>query len=175
MKRKKCISIVMSVIIIINLLGGQIKWSNANEKKSDGDDIISVEVTIGQKWENKCKATYKITNISDDIIENWGISFESSEEIDEIWNATILNHEDDIYIVKNVGYNRNIQPGDSVSFDVISSYKSGDLAEDFELVNYNKVVNMNNYTINSKIKQRWKNGYIYELHIKNNTQKDFEN
>lgn len=55
------------------------------------------------------------------FIENWQLSFHFPHEITNIWNAQILSRENDYYLIKNLGWNINIEAGGEVSFGLTAA------------------------------------------------------
>ena len=69
-------------------------------------------------WDTGYNATITITNTSDNVIENWCLTFPLNETISNIWNATISKEEENFYVIKNAGWNQDIAVGGSVSFGI---------------------------------------------------------
>lgn len=94
-----------------------------------------------------------IQNISNKQIDDWQLSFSFQNNIDDIWDAEILLHEDNNYIIKNPQYNQNIPPNQSISFyftvnngnisEVISNLKLEEcIMQDFDPSDNNAVINI---------------------------------
>lgn len=79
---------------------------------------IKVHYSITKKWNKHYKADITLTNISDDIIQNWEIRFPFPDKIENIENARITKNENGIYHIKNAGSNPDLHEGDSVSFQM---------------------------------------------------------
>ena len=54
--------------------------------------------------------------------------------IENIWNASVENYDSSNYIISNLGYNQDIQPGESVSFGYIANRKSNTDNMSYELL-----------------------------------------
>ncbi len=50
-------------------------------------------------------------------------------EITNLWNGVITSHENGVYTVENTGYNREISPGESVTFGLCVNAETETIAE----------------------------------------------
>lgn len=103
------------------------------------DIIYTVDAENGIGY----NASITITNISDRTLEDWKLEFDFEDEIANIWNAQITSRENGHYVVGNVEYNQNIEPGHSVVIGLI--VEEGSIE--------NMLENIILYTINGEIKQ----------------------
>ena len=74
---------------------------------------ISFEVI--SDWETGFNGQLVIKNTSDKKIEDWELEFDFSHEITNFWTADIISREGESYVIKNKGYNANIEPGQSMT------------------------------------------------------------
>lgn len=93
-------------------------WSDVNENE------YKVSFTTMGEWHNGYVASITIENLSDRVLEDWILTFTSSDEIVSIWHAVIDFHTDCAYIIHNASYNANINPGASVTFGYLASYEN---------------------------------------------------
>lgn len=70
--------------------------------KDNGDNHYNVDVTL--------------ENMTDDRIGNWEIWIPVNYEIQNIWNAKIIDHYDNKYTIHNAEWNQDISVDGSVSF-----------------------------------------------------------
>lgn len=75
----------------------------------------SIEYHLNGDWGTGFTGELVITNNADFILENWILEFDFNRTITNIWDGMIEAQEGNHYIVKNVGYNQNILPGQSVT------------------------------------------------------------
>lgn len=75
--------------------------------------VIDFEVT--SDWTSAFNGQIVIKNISDKTIEDWILEFDFDHEITAFWTADIISHEANYYVVKNRGYNADIEPGQSIT------------------------------------------------------------
>ncbi len=80
-------------------------------------DTASYEVAFNKsEWSYGYNGEIVITNMSENSIEGWRIEFDFPDDITNVWNATIVSHEGNHYVVDNAGYNDTIAALSSVSF-----------------------------------------------------------
>lgn len=139
MKRKieKVIAIMLLVCMciinvaeftVINAAGEDANSiANNRNEQSDDDDFVDVSFEhtfrIQSEWDHHYNAEIALKNITNDVMENWHVAFMYDGEIENIWNAKIVSHDDNVYVIKNVGWNQDINAGESVSFGFTVKYK----------------------------------------------------
>ncbi len=139
------------------IMSGRIE--NINPKEYNFDYVITSD------WNSGFTAEYKITNNSENPLVDWIVEFDYDKEIDEIWNGTILSHENEHYVIKNSDYNSIIKSGESISIGwlchsvcneilpvncVLSSYNGEyfDDNTDCSVVSGNKTIENGEETVN---------------------------
>lgn len=83
---------------------------------------IAVAFQLTEKWESHYNADITIENISKEKINNWALRFAFDNEIEHIWNGSITSQEENVYTVKNAGWNQDIEPGETVTFGITVKY-----------------------------------------------------
>lgn len=150
--------------------------ASSNSGKTKDDSSISVAYTEDKAWGNQVKSTVKLTNISDKVINNWAIKANFKGDITQIWNASIVSHDGDTYIIKNSGSPEDITTGAAVQFGFIASY-NGDNKPVFNncsIVSSEQVVDKDDYKVDFSKTGEWDNGFNSEIKIKNNSSKSIE-
>lgn len=66
-------------------------------------------------WETAFQGELRLTNRSEEAIEDWEISFGADFNITAFYTADILAQENGRYLVKNRGYNSGILPGQTIT------------------------------------------------------------
>ena len=80
-----------------------------------GEDDYSVDYTVVNDWGSGFHAEITITNNTEKVLEDWVLEFDYDRNITNIWNGVIESREDSHYVIKNAGYNANIDKGKSVT------------------------------------------------------------
>lgn len=111
------------------------------------DEIVedkNTEVTFNviENWESGFNGELTITNNTDKTIEDWKLEFDLDCEINSFWTAEILSHEGTHYIVKNAGYNSNIEPHQTINLGFNSN--AGDVEKGIQNVKVTQIVSKEN-------------------------------
>ena len=96
-------------------------------------DGYAVEYSVKNEWTEGQSIEVKITNTGDEPILNWAFKYDAEGEINGLWNASVYDSQETSYIIKNVGWNYEIAPDESVSFGYTLSDYSGTNPDKFEL------------------------------------------
>lgn len=118
-----CISTMMPIIVgeETELPGGEVEtadifvwmeWEAAT--KDDADIEITYDTT--DNGNNHYTMYVILENMTDERIDNWEIWVPVNYEIQNIWNARIIDHYDNKYTIHNAEWNQDIPVGGSVSF-----------------------------------------------------------
>lgn len=87
-------------------------WNSATEDFCD----IKIWYQITSHSDNHYNVEVTLENWTDERIDNWEICIPANYEIENIWNATIIDHIDDEYTIHNAEFNQDIAVGGSVTF-----------------------------------------------------------
>ena len=79
------------------------------------EETFEVSFDKNPIWENGYTGYLTITNRSEYEIIDWMMEFNFEEEIAEIWNASIVSHEKNSYVLSNAGYSKNILPNSQIT------------------------------------------------------------
>ena len=89
-------------------------------------------------WGSGYNGTITITNTSEQMINDWTVSFDFDEEITNLWNGEIAFHDGNSYVVTNAAYNHNIKPGESIVIGfTVSNSKTGNVPENYNVYTVN--------------------------------------
>lgn len=78
-------------------------------------DMTQISYEITERWSNGFNGEIKIKNLSDKTIEDWTLGFEFQEEINQFWCASVIEHVENYYYIKNGESNQNIEPGETIA------------------------------------------------------------
>lgn len=131
---------------------------------------FEVEYRIDAQWEGHYNASVIIYNTGGSVIDNWCISFQSQDGIENIYNAVILEHQEDHYMIKNAQYNQDIEAGGSISFGFTASYRDRiQIPKFYELMSEEAEVDEEGIQVSYEIVNDWGSGFVGKIRIKNNT------
>ena len=96
-------------------------------------DGYKVDYTVTNEWFGNQNVNVTLTNTSNESILNWALGYDATGEISGIWNGYVYSKSDEDYIIKNAGYNYEIEPYQSVNFGYTLSGDELETPENFEL------------------------------------------
>lgn len=136
---------------------------------------FKIEFKVKDKWEGNYNAELIITNTQDTPLENWGLKFNLDAQINNIWGAKIEEHKNNVYKIKNLGWNQDIAVGESITIGISTTY-SKYITEPYNYQWLGTQVEANNedYTIEFRVTNDWGEGFNGEICITNNTDKVIE-
>ncbi|MDD5936012.1 MAG: cellulose binding domain-containing protein [Clostridiales bacterium] len=149
--------------------------TQANQDKVFIGEGFEVRYEVTSSWPGAFNTQLTITNTSDNVIDNWAISFHMPYEITDLWNGMILSNENGIYTIKNCGYNQDINVGESINFG-FTGHVEGDfvLPDSFIIKSFEKETDIDDITFTFHVDQDWKSGFNGTITIRNNTEKAIE-
>ena len=92
------------------------------------NDKIEISFKVTNDWDAAFNGEILIKNISNSTIEDWKLQFDFEAKINRFWTAEILEHQGNHYYIKNVGYNSNIKPGETIQLG-FSASQGGNIKE----------------------------------------------
>ncbi len=84
-------------------------------KQEVGDTDYTIDFKVTGDWGQAFNGEISITNNTEETIEDWTLEFDFDRNIERFWTAEIVEHEGEHYVIKNVGYNANIAPGQTIT------------------------------------------------------------
>lgn len=136
-------------------------------------DGYSVEYNVTNEWDGAQTVELKVSNTGDESILNWALKYDTDGEISNLWNASVYEQNADEYVIKNVGWNFEIAPSQSVTYGY--TLKGNDLAlpDSFEI--YSKRVDKTEgYDVQYNITKSWDTGVEGNIVITNNSDAPIE-
>ncbi|MDD5934663.1 MAG: cellulose binding domain-containing protein [Clostridiales bacterium] len=96
----------------------------------DATDHVEISLNIKDDWKSGSYGEIMIKNISDEVIEDWKLEFDYAPMIESFSTAVLLKQEGSHYLIKNAGYNANINPGETIKLEFTG--KMGNIAATIE-------------------------------------------
>ena len=72
--------------------------------------------SVTQDWGSGFQALLKLTNQDSTPVANWTLAFDYAPSISAIWDASIVSHTGNHYVITNAGWNATLPGKGSVSF-----------------------------------------------------------
>lgn len=180
MKRsmKRWVSGLLAAVMMIIGIGANTKTASAAESMTQSYVYDGYEVTfmVTSAWDGAFNAEVKIANTGDVTISDWVLEFDFDHEIQNMWNATVLKHTEDHYVVKNNDWNANIKPGEGVDFGMTVQCE-GDITfpESFSFVMENESVTVQSYSAEFILYSDWGSGCNGAIILSNLTDESIHN
>lgn len=173
MKKKQCVKIRKALAAFIttamtaNMLA-TMPVAAANENKTlfsyDGYDI---EYNITNDWGNGQNIVITVTNTGDEPILNWAFKYNSASEINGLWNATVYDNNGSEYIIKNIGWNYEIESNQSVTFGYTLNGNNLSVPQKFDIWSSRVDADESEYDIQFDIANSWDTGFQGQIVINN--------
>ena len=129
----------------------------------EGSNKFEVEQVTTSTWEGHANIELKIRNTGDEIIDNWYITFETPYIIENIWNATIIETDNNgTYTIRNNYYNQDIGIDSEVTIGVTISLCDAELGNfsDWYFLNTKTYeVESDKYYISYQEYSKWDDGF----------------
>ena len=121
--------------------------------EADVAPVFANAAVIGKKAAPIAESTYKVAlndvsswpcgysknivieNVGVEAIESWTLEFDFADEIASIWNAEIISHEGNHYVISNCGYNADIAVNVPMTIGFIGTPANGAEESTAELSN----------------------------------------
>lgn len=160
----------MSVIVLINLIvpvcASAADITDGNSSVYIGNGYI-VYYDVKSSWGNNQNIEIKIKNIGSEPIANWALKYDAHGEISGLWNATAYSSNNTQYIIKNAGYNYEIQPDQEVNFGYCVKGESLEIPKAFEICSQRTDKAENEYIVSLNVTNDWGTGFTGEIKIQN--------
>lgn len=179
-KRTRFIAMLLITVLVVTSLQplsvrADIAISEQQNQAVFTGEGFEILFKVTSQWDGAFNADVTIKNTSDKVIDNWAIGFAMPYEITNIWNGIIDSHENDNYVIKNVGSNQDIAIGQSINFGFSANVEETlTLPNQFSLLCYEEVLSTNNFIIEFKVTSDWTSGFNGEISIKNISDKVIE-
>lgn len=136
-------------------------------------DGYKVDYTVTNEWFGNQNVNVTLTNTSNESILNWALGYDATGEISGIWNGYVYSKSDENYIIKNSGYNYEIEPYQSVNFGYTLSGNELEVPENFELCS-KRVDKTEGYDVKLNVTGDWGDGFQAELIVTNTSDAPLE-
>ena len=173
---QKCIMKAVSGMLAASMslsLFTTIPVSAETGKTTYNYDGYSVEYNITNEWDGAQTVELTVSNTGDESILNWALKYDTDGEISNLWNASVYEQNADEYVIKNVGWNFEIAPSQSVTYGYTLNGNDLALPDSFEI--YSKRVDKTEgYDVQYNITKSWDTGVEGNIVITNNSDAPIE-
>lgn len=145
----------------------------SGESRTYEKDGYTVTYKIGSEWENNRTVEVNIKNTGEESILNWALKYDVGGEMSNLWNSKLYDKGEDYVIIKNNGYNYEIEPEQSISCGYIVTGKETVIPEDIELCSRRIDVSAG-YDVDFNVTSDWHTGFQVEVTIENTSTEPIE-
>ncbi|MBR4777512.1 MAG: cellulose binding domain-containing protein, partial [Lachnospiraceae bacterium] len=166
MHKSRFLSLLLCVCLVIS----SIPAIKTDAKSADSiiyqQDGIEIYYGVDSSWSGAFNAHITIKNRSQKDVENWGLQFEFSNKISNIWNGKILSNENQTYTVKNAGYNQDLKKGSEVTIGFSANGDAKVLPDNIALCSEEFVVE-DGYSTKLVVNSDWGSGFSGAIELSN--------
>lgn len=126
-----------------------------------------ISFLLSDCWNGGYNATITVRNTSDTAIDNWHVSASIAQPIRNVWNAQMSESTQGETVFKNLGWNQDIAPGESISVGFTAEENFDGFPEFCELAVVRQAVDKNRYEIICETSNVWDDGFTGSLRIHN--------
>lgn len=132
---------------------------------------FEAEYKVSSDWGTGINAELVFTNTQTQAINDWTVEFDYDGEIVNMWNAQIISHEGTHYVIKNLGWNKEIPAGSTVTVGFTANYE-GSVSEPagYKFLNPEKKDSDITYDVVLDVNNTWDNNFTGEIKITNTSE-----
>lgn len=147
--------------------GNGMMVKNSDTSYTYTSNSLEVNMNIVSQYNDQYNMDVVVTNKTGETIHDWVLAYDSADQINHIWNG-IVTENGEATIVKNAGYNQDIDPYQSVSFGYIATKREEvQIPTTFRLLNEYTTASEMTYEVDSRIDTDWGTGYNGSIVINN--------
>lgn len=170
---KRFLVILFITTIIVNLFIPFTIVANKQKQQKYNYDTYIINYSIINEWENSQNISITIANTGDESIIGWALQYDAGGEISNLWNGMIYESNGSKYIIKNSGYNFEIEPNTSITFGYTLSGTNLIIPSEIKLCS-NREEKLFGYEVGFNVLNDWETGFEGEIRILNKTDKPIE-
>ena len=172
MRLKKSVSAVLAASMAASVFTAVPVYAETSSATYTYDGY-KVDYTVTNEWFGNQNVNVTLTNTSSESILNWALGYDANGEISGIWNGYVYSKFDEDYIIKNAGYNYEIEPYQSVNFGYTLSGDELEVPENFELCS-KRVDKTEGYDVKLNVTGDWGDSFQAELIVTNTSDAPLE-
>ena len=96
----------------------------------------TADFSIISDWNTGFTANFSLSNNQNSSLDGWVVEFDAPFDIDNIWNAEIVEKKGSHYIIRNLDWNAKLDAGQSLSFGFNGKKQIGQEIHSLEPQNY---------------------------------------
>ncbi len=149
-------------------------WDGATLENIYEAEDYRVIFSVTGHWNGGYNANVRLENTRNATIENWMLGFSFQGDLTNIWNGVISEHDDSEYVIKNAGWNQDLEAGKYIEFGISGSGDFTGFPKNYQLLGELGSVSTDDYAIKYRLNSDWGSGFTGEISITNNTSAPIE-
>ncbi len=149
-------------------------WDGATLENIYEAEDYRVIFSVTGHWNGGYNANVRLENTGNATIENWMLGFSFQGDLTNIWNGVISEHDDAEYVIKNAGWNQDLEAGKYIEFGISGSGDFTGFPKNYQLLGELGSVSTDDYAIKYRLNSDWGSGFTGEISITNNTSAPIE-
>ena len=176
--KKKLMSLLLSFAMGLNTIAVMPinAFAVSGDSKIYEKEGYRITYSVGSEWDNNQTIEVKIENTGDEPILNWALKYDIDGTLSNVWNSKVFGSVDEYTVMKNNGYNYEIEPGQSVNYGYTLTSKTeepAELPDDIEM--YNRRIDVKSgFEAEFNVTSDWYTGFQAEVSIKNTSLEPIE-
>lgn len=136
-------------------------------------DNFEVTYSVASEWTGGQNVVIDVKNLSEESIYNWAFKYDAGGSIEGLYNAAVFDNENTEYVLKNVNWNFEIAPQQSVSFGYIMHGEEFAVPSQFELCS-ERVEDTTGYEVSLENADSWSSGMRGDIVVTNTSDEPLE-
>lgn len=130
---------------------------------------------VSSAWNGGLNGEIIISNLQEEDIEDWTLEFVYDGEIINIWNAEIVSHEGNQYVIKNLGWNKTLEGNSSITIGFTANSEDVTMEpHHYNLLAEKEKDSSTQYTIDLAIISSWEHSFVAEVKLTNTSEEPIE-
>lgn len=172
MRKKIIASTLVAAILLqsVSALPAAAEETTATQNYVYDDYQIAYEVT--NSWGTTQMVALTLSNTGDNTIENWMLYFDPNGDVTSVSDAQQATTSDGITYFRNSGYNADVAPNASVTFNY--TVDNCEVVPDSFTLCQTRVAKESGYDVQLKVNESWGDSFNGEIILQNNTDTSIE-
>ena len=167
------LSLNMMAVLPLNVIDTFAAEGDIRVYEKDG---YTVTYEIVNEWDNSQTVNILLENTGEESILNWALKYDIGGTLIHSWNAVLYESTNEYDIIKNNGYNYEIEPGQTTDFGytfTADGENPAELPDDIELCS-RRITVKSGYEVTYDLTGEWGDGFQAEIYIENTCDEPIE-
>lgn len=117
---KRLLATVITATMVAQSMDGGLAYAVQDSAYPCG--YLEITYSITGEWDNHQNVQLCISNPTNSPVYRWAFQYDAGGMITEIWNASVVESKDNMYVIENKGYNNYLAPHSTQQIGYIVEY-----------------------------------------------------